>query len=292
MSRFFFRSAPCPLVSGLLLGLLALPVEAQERGNTLPRTSPNATVSQTIGITEVQVAYGRPSVNGRTIFGDLVPFGDPWRTGANEATTFSVSTPVRVEGQPLEAGTYGLFTVPGPESWTILFNDVADQWGAYEYDASEDVLRAETTPESADAQELLQFTFENVTDTSATMVLHWATTRVPVDLTVNTTDAVQAQAEEAVATAESWQAPAQYASYALENNVLLSEALDWIDRSIELNERFENLALRARLQAAQHQYAAAQSTAATALDLAETMEEPPSGVDALRTEVEEWGRQK
>lgn len=286
-----FRRVSVLLLTGLLLGILALPVEAQERGNTLPRTSPNATVSQTIGITEVQITYGRPSVNGRAIFGDLVPFGDPWRTGANEATTFSVSTPVQVEGQTLEAGTYGLFTVPGRDSWTIIFNDVAEQWGAYEYDSSEDVLRVETTPESADPQEMMTFTFESVTDTSATMALHWATTRVPVDLTVNTDDAIRAQAEEAVPNAESWQSPAQYASYALENDVLLPDALEWIDRSIELDERFQNVALKARLHAAQGQYKAARATATRALDMAEGMEDPPSGLDALRDAMEDWETQ-
>ena len=286
-----FRTASTLLFTGLLLGMLALPVEAQERGNTLPRTSPNAAVSQTVGITELQITYGRPSVNDRTIFGDLVPFGNPWRTGANEATTFSTSTPVQVEGETLEAGTYGLFSVPGADTWTIIFNDITDQWGAYEYDSNEDVLRVQTSSESAAAKEMMTFTFENVTDTSATMVLHWATTRVPVDLTVHTDDAIRAQAAEAVPNAESWQTPAQYASYALENGVLLAEALNWINRSIELDERFQNLALKARLQAAQNQYEAARSTATTALEVADRMEEPPNGMDALQNALEDWEAQ-
>jgi hypothetical protein len=276
---------------GLLLAILVLPAAAQDRGNTLPRVSPNATVSQTIGVTEVRMTYGRPRVDGRTIFGDLVPYGEPWRTGANEATTFSVSTPVQIEGDTLAAGTYGLFTVPGPNSWTLIFNDVAEQWGAYEYDPTEDVLRVQASPEPADAQELLTFAFENVTDTSATAVLHWATTRVPFDLTVNTTDVIRRQAAEAVSAADSWQTPARYAAYALEHDVLLTDALAWIDRSIALDERFANVALKARLQAAQGQYGPAVETATAALTLAEGVEEKPSGVDELRTQIENWKAQ-
>mgnify|MGYP006283973161 CR=1 FL=1 len=258
----------------------------------LPRVSPNATVSQTVGVTDVRITYGRPSVNGRTIFGDLVPYGEPWRTGANEATTFSVSSPVQIEGESLEAGTYGLFTVPGRDAWTLILNDVANQWGAYEYDSSDDVLRVQVTPESADAQEMLTFTFESVTDTSATAVLHWADTRVPFDIAVNTPDVIRAQATEAVPSADTWQTPARYASYALQNDVLIEEALGWVERSIELDERFANLALKARLQAAAGQYAPAAETAATALEMADSMEEAPNGVDELRNQVEDWSAQQ
>ena len=76
------------------------------------------------------VTYGRPSMRGRTIFGDLVSYDALWRTGANEATTITFSDDVMIEGQPLEAGTYSLFTIPGTEAWTVVFNKVAEQWGS------------------------------------------------------------------------------------------------------------------------------------------------------------------
>jgi len=115
--------------------------QVPDRENTVPRVSPNALVGQTIGVTEVRIAYGRPSVRGRKIFGGLVPFDEVWRTGANEATTISFSTPVRIEGTSLDAGTYSLFTIPGPETWTLIFNSEPEQWGAYNYDSSKDILR-------------------------------------------------------------------------------------------------------------------------------------------------------
>ena len=170
----------------LFLGVLFVaPANAQERGNDEVRVSPNAAVSQTIGTTEVRLTYGRPSVDGRTIFAEdgLVPFGEVWRSGANEATTISFSDDVTVQGEPLSAGTYSVYTIPGPDSWTIIFNDVANQWGT-EYDESEDVLRVEATPESGPQVEMMMFYFENVDDTSGTCVLHWNETRVPFEIQV------------------------------------------------------------------------------------------------------------
>lgn len=179
-----FSGLFCTLL--LLVAGLSTPTLAQERGNDEARVSPNAAVSQTIGTTEVRLTYGRPSVNDRTIFSDdgLVPYGDVWRAGANEATTISFSSDVTVQGEPLSAGTYSLYAIPGANTWTIIFNDVANQWGT-EYDKSEDVLRVEATPESASNREMMTFFFEDVTETSGTCVLHWADVRVPFEIQVD-----------------------------------------------------------------------------------------------------------
>lgn len=167
-----------------VLFLLALPVTAQERGNEEPRASPNALVGQTIGTTDVTVTYGRPSVRDRDIFGALVPFDEVWRTGANEPTTITLSSDVRIEGQPVEAGTYAFFTIPGEEVWTVVLNSDAAQWGAMNHDESKDVLRIEVTPEPAPASEMMTFSFEGVSETEGELVLHWAETRVPVTISV------------------------------------------------------------------------------------------------------------
>ena len=167
----------------LLAVLTAAPAAAQERGNDEPRTSPNASVAQTIGTTNVRITYGRPQVKNRTIFGDLVPYGEVWRTGANEATTVSVSSDVAIEGEPLSAGTYSLYTIPGPEEWTLIFNTAADQWGT-NYDADKDALRVAVPPQTADPREMMTFLFEDVTAQRGTCVLHWANVRVPFDVRV------------------------------------------------------------------------------------------------------------
>lgn len=164
-----------------LICLLSFPstATAQERANEKPRVSPNATVSQTIGTTTVRLTYGRPSVNDREIFGGLVPYSKVWRTGANEATTIAFSNDVKVEGEPLEEGVYALFTIPGENEWTIIFNDIAKQWGAFDYDSSKDVLRVKVKPEKAYKVEQLMFYFTDVTKESAECVIHWDTVRVP-----------------------------------------------------------------------------------------------------------------
>lgn len=289
MSRSHLTSA---LLFGaaLLIGvLLAPPATAQERGNNLPRVSPNATVSQTIGITDVGITYGRPSVRGRTIFGDLVPYNEVWRTGANEATTITFSDDVTIEGAPLDAGTYGLFTIPGEERWTIIFNRTANQWGAYEYDSSEDALRVEVTPEStARSWEMMTFLFENVSDAEGQAVLYWADVRVPVTIGVNTTEVIQQRASEAVANASDWQTPFQYAVYALQNETLLNEALQWIDRSIELEENFDNLSAKARLLAVTGNHSEAVSVGQRAVSMGTSMDETPRGLEELQQHIESW----
>lgn len=171
------------LFAALLLAFIASPTLAQERANDEARPSPNATVSQTIGTTIVTVGYSRPSVKGREVFGDLVPYDAVWRTGANEATTISFSGDVMVEGEMLAAGTYALFTIPTADSWTIIFNSTAQQWGAFRHDPAQDALRVTVEPmNDAPMQEQFEIRFTDVSEDSATMVLHWDTVGVPVQI--------------------------------------------------------------------------------------------------------------
>lgn len=157
---------------------------AQERVAEDPRLSPNAMVSQTIGTTVVTVTYGRPGVRDRVIFDadGLVPFGSIWRTGADEATTISFSDDVRVEGELIEEGLYSLFTIPDEDSWTIIFNRVADQWGAYNYEEAEDVLRVQVDAEESHYMDQLMFYFEQIDEESGDMAIHWDNTKVNVSI--------------------------------------------------------------------------------------------------------------
>lgn len=155
---------------------------AQERGNDEVRASPNATVSQTIGTTDITISYGRPGVKEREIFGELVPYGEVWRTGANESTALVLSKDVTIEGNELEAGTYSLYTIPGKESWTIIINSKLS-WGT-EYDESQDVLRFEVDALEGEFMERMMFYFTDVTDDSATLVLRWDEVKVPFTIQV------------------------------------------------------------------------------------------------------------
>lgn len=155
------------------------------RANTESRVSPNAIAAQTFGTAMAVVEYGRPSVRDREIFGALVPFGEVWRTGANEATTLTVTEDVMLGGQALAAGTYSLFLIPGEETWTVIANGTAQQWGAFNYDASQDVLRADVIAETGrPVQEQMLVLFEDVDAEGATLILAWDDVRVPVRLSL------------------------------------------------------------------------------------------------------------
>lgn len=148
---------------------------APARGDDADRKSKNGVVEATLSGVPVRVQYGRPHVNGRTIFGDLIPFDQVWRTGADEATTISLAKDAKIAGQPVAAGTYALFTIPGKDGWKVILNSVAQQWGAYKIDRSKDVLVAEVTAAEHEPTEVL--TMANEGDA---LVLTWATTAVTI----------------------------------------------------------------------------------------------------------------
>ena len=186
MTRFLLPFAALfAVASASAQGMDEMAMEAQPvRSTEEARVSPNARVGTTVGTTEVDVAYGRPNIKGRSYFGDgaaLAPKGEVWRTGANEAPTFTTSSDLMVEGETLPAGTYGLFTIPNGDEWTVIFSTNARQWGSFRYSDAEDALRVTVEPVmGAPMQEQFEIRFEDVTDDEATMVLHWGTVGVPV----------------------------------------------------------------------------------------------------------------
>lgn len=148
------------------------------------RISPKAEVMQTIGFTDVRIVYSRPGVKGRTIWGKLVPYDAVWRAGANEATKITFSTDVTIEGKKLKKGSYSFFTIPGKKEWTIIFNKVADQWGAFEYNESEDALRIKVKTEKGNWQEWLAYTITKTSDNLAVIRLEWEKIKVPIKVEV------------------------------------------------------------------------------------------------------------
>jgi hypothetical protein len=160
------------LFTALCVLLLAGVAQAQQDKSQRP--SPTLSASSHLGETKIVVTYGSPAVKGRPIWGKLVPYDKIWRTGANEATTLEVSTDVMIEGQLLPAGRYAIFTVPGEESWTFIFNKDVDQWGAYNYDDNKDALRVEATPaQNGEFSERLSFVVIPDGDKEASVTLFW-----------------------------------------------------------------------------------------------------------------------
>jgi len=164
-------------------GLFTSSTEAQNNKKEL-RISPMAEVMQTVGFTDVRIVYSRPGVKGRTIWGKLVSYDAVWRAGANEATKITFSTDVTIEGKKLKKGSYSFFAMPGKNEWTLIFNKVADQWGAFEYNESEDALRVKVKIEKASWQEWLAYTISKTSDSSAVIRLEWEKIKVPFKVEV------------------------------------------------------------------------------------------------------------
>lgn len=251
----------------------------------LPRPSPKATVSQTVGVTEMSISYSRPGVKGRKIWGGLVPYGEVWRTGANENTTITFSTPVKVGGKELPAGTYGLQTIPAEGDWTVILSKDAQLWGAFNYKPENDALRFRVKPQPAEHRERMAFDFEDVTDNSAQVVLHWEKLKVPFTVEVDTPKLVM----EKVGSAVRWQTPYQAANYCIQNNTCLAEASRWLDASIALQENFTNLRAKAMLLAKSNKKDAV-TYGERALAAAKTAQQQPNPqqVQELEAMVADW----
>ena len=194
---------------GFLIILVVVTSALAQPALRVPDVSPAATVGQTIGITDIAITYHRPAVNNRKIFGGLVQYGALWRAGANENTTISFSTPVKVEGQPLPAGKYGLYMLPTAGQWTVVFSKFAGDWGAYNYDPSEDALRVNVTPQTAsDNQERLAYTFDDITNNSTNATLRWEKLRVPFKIEVDVPSTVRASIRNELRGGKHWNADA------------------------------------------------------------------------------------
>ena len=269
--------------------LTAIPMTAQV---TYPRVSPKTTVTQSVGLTDVTVTYSRPAVKGRQIWGQLVPHGEVWRTGANEATLFKVSDDVTINGQKLAAGSYSLHTVPGPNEWTIIFNRTADQWGSYEYKQDQDALRVTAKPQSLQSPvELLTIGFPDVQLNSATATIEWDKVRVPFTIGVDTEKKTLAAIKSELAKQEDWRIPYQAANFAFNNGMEWSESQQWIDRSVGIKKTAQNLGLKARMLSKAGKSQEAIRTAEEAIAVGKAAE-PKVDTSALEKLVGEWKAKK
>ncbi|RMH22525.1 MAG: DUF2911 domain-containing protein [Acidobacteria bacterium] len=265
--------------------LLATDLAAQ------PRVSPPAAVEQTVGISKISIHYSRPSVRGRKIFGELVPWGKVWRTGANEATTFEISHDAKINGQPLKAGKYALFTIPNPESWTVIFNTVPDQWGAFNHEPEKDALRIEVKSEKAPHQESLWIGFPAFTADSATVAIHWADVRVSFDVAFDNETILLEAARAAVAAGTDPRAPYTWAQYFYNNDMHLDAALSWAEQAAAASDIYWTHALKARLLAKHGRHAdavAAAEHALTVIDGSPSAEFAARDAERLREEIKGW----
>jgi len=215
----------------------------------LPDVSQHAVNKQRVGLTDVTINYHRPLVNGRKIWGGLVPLGEVWRAGANQNTTIEFSEPVSVEGKPLAKGIYGLHMIPTADNWTVIFSRMSSAWGSYTYKQDEDALRVTVKPRPTEMEEALEYEFEDLKADSATITMKWEKLAVPFKIAINDAEATMANIRNQMRgrAQYEWEAPNQAAQFCLNKNTNLDEALKWVDLSIQNEERFENLTTKADL---------------------------------------------
>jgi Protein of unknown function (DUF2911) len=229
---------------------------------TTPRVpSPAATMSQTVGISTVTVKYSRPSVNGREVWGKLVPYGwnvqgfgagnsAPWRAGANENTVITLSHPAMIEGHQVPAGSYGLFFVINPDNTgEVVLSKDYKSWGSFFYDPKQDEMRAKISLRAIPMTERLTYDFEHITKNSGELVLDWEKMQFPVKIEFAVDDIVMANAAAELkgAVGFNWQGFASAAAYALQNKVNYDQALTWIDRAIAIDANFTDLQVKSGL---------------------------------------------
>jgi hypothetical protein len=242
------------LLAGAVLAALPsvtapTPLVAQAPPLILPKASPRASVTQTVGLTAVSITYDRPAIGGRQVWGALVPFDSVWRAGANENTVIEFSSPVRLGGQMVPAGRYGLHMIPRRGPWTVALSKQANAWGSFSYDAKEDVVRLTASPLPGEMHERLGYTFDSATDSSVVATLRWEKLAVPFAIEVNTKAVVVDSLREQLRGLGRffWQTWSQAAAWSAANDTNLDEALTWADRSIRMNEAFTNLQVKATL---------------------------------------------
>lgn len=226
--------------------LLTASAALAQQGPRSPRVSPKSSLFQTVGLTDVTINYNRPGVKGRQIWGSLVPYGDVWRTGANEATTIEFSEDVWINGNKLTKGLYSLHTIPGQSQWVVIFNSVAQQWGSYSYDAAKDALRVQVTPETAEHREWMSFEIPEMTTDTAKVVLRWEKIAVPFTIDTKSTERTLAGFRNAMQ--PDWRTPYMAADFAFNNKGAATDQdlSDWLNRSLSVQENTANLWLKAR----------------------------------------------
>jgi hypothetical protein len=233
----------------LLLSSTLLLAQAPQTQMKPFRVSPTVTLTHDLGISSLKLEYARPAVKGRKIWGGLVPFGQVWRAGANSATMLTFSDPVRIAGKEIPAGSYALFAQPGAESWTLILNKQAKQWGAYAYKQEEDALRWTVKPRPIPHQEWHDFAVEPDGERAWRVELRWEKLAVPFEVEVDVRGIYWKQLQDTLARAKDseWLPWFQAADYCLKQGIHPAESMAWIEKSLKAGESFWNQECMARI---------------------------------------------
>lgn len=259
-----------PLLRYLAAGSLLLSAQLSIAQVKMPAPSPGQTIHQDFALSFVEVNYSRPAMKGRTIMGDLVPYGKVWRTGANNATTITFGDDITFGGTAVKAGKYGLLTIPGQTEWTVILTKSLDVTNPSAYKPENDVVRVKVSShELTYPVENFMITFDGISATEANLLLIWDKTVIAVPLKAEIDSKVMAQLDSAM---KGDKKPYfQAASYYYETNRDLKQALTWVDEAIKENPTAYWVAtLKARIQAKSGDKRGAKISAEKAIELAKT----------------------
>lgn len=260
-------------ITALML-MVTLATQAQIK---MPQASPSSSVSQQVGLTKIDLNYSRPSKRERKIFGELVPYGTIWRTGANNPTTLQFDTPFEVEGKNLPAGKYAIYSIPGKREWTIIFSNKTDNWGAMGYDEKDDAARF-TVPVTKTKRtvETMKVSFLDITDSGTTVEIAWDNTAARFRVETEVDPIVMQQIKEMLIDQDSDNDMLyfQAANYYFSNNKDLKTAMEWIKKSVEGDPRYYTVHLKAKIEAALGKKADAIATAQKSMEMAREANNP------------------
>ena len=260
---------------------------------TRPMASPACKIEQRIGLTDISINYSRPSKNDREVFGNVVPYDELWRTGANENTKITSTDALIFGTDTLAAGTYAIFTKPTTSSWTFYFYTETSNWGTPDvWDESKIALQLLANPlNRADVTETFTIGFDQLTTSSGKLVFSWDKLRVELPFSVPTAEKMNASIDKLMAgpSASDFYAAAEF--YYKENKEL-DQALTWVNKAVEMRpEAYWMLRLKSQIQAANGDYKNAIETAKKSLELAEK-EGNQTYIEYNKQAIEEWGKKK
>ena len=249
-----------------------------------PRPSPDATVSQFVGVTKITIDYSSPAVKDRKIWGELVPFGQVWRTGANEATTITFTDAVSINGNALVAGTYAIHCIPNANEWEIIFSKDVPVDGSSTLDPKKEALRIKVKPEEHHFLERMAFLFTDVSENSVNVNLLWEKLKVAFKVDVKTQEKKKKKARDAF----KWNQLMAAATYSLEQNTNLEEGFKWIRASSLINENYWNTRILAQYHAKMNKKSEAISTMEKAIELGNKMPDAPFDFDRMKQMLADW----
>lgn len=244
-----------------IFSMLALVALAQPE---LPQASPTTTIKQNVGLSTVEITYSRPGVKGRTIFGDLVPYNEIWRTGANKATAITLSSDATIGGKTVPAGSYSIFTVPGKTQWEVIINKETELWGTGNYDKAEDVVRFKVDAKSlSNNVETFTIDLRNFSNEGCEVVMMWEKTEVSFKLGVDANAQAWKNIKSEISKVEgSWRVYVRSAQFAADSKENLEEALEYLDKAIEMgaDESWWTFWVQGQVYAAMKDYKKAQAS--------------------------------